>query len=301
MKFSYCFLIVFFAVNHLAGQEWSPIGAEWYYDITYASNNNIDFHRVYCDSVVKIKNRDCKRINIDFSACNIQFGGKLYTYKSQDTIFFYNQAFNEFEVLYNFNAKKSDSWKIKRKDNFSGSIDTVTVIVDSISAKVVNSKTLKVLVVRYKYNQIYSFSSISQIIESIGDLNFIINILPKYYPTCDFEFLRNLRCYNDPILGTYSTGLRDSCNYIFKASLSSIYLNQTKIYPNPTSDKLFIESDARIKKISIVDLLGIQHFVENPKAKQTVINTGSMPSGLYFIHIEDERENVTVHKLEIAH
>ena len=73
------------------------------------------------------------------------------------------------------------------------------------------------------------------------------------------------------------------------------------IYPNPTSEKLFIESDARIKKISIVDILGIQHYVEFPNAKHTLIHTTGLPNGLYFIHIEDERESMTVHKLEIAH
>ena len=85
------FIVILIFISSLTfGQKWSPIGAEWYYDITYAFSGDIDFHKVYCDSIVKFKGKDCNKINIDFGACNTHFSNKLYTYDLNDTVYFYN-------------------------------------------------------------------------------------------------------------------------------------------------------------------------------------------------------------------
>lgn len=33
-------------------QEWAPVGAKWHYDILYAFSGDVDYHEVYCDSIV---------------------------------------------------------------------------------------------------------------------------------------------------------------------------------------------------------------------------------------------------------
>ncbi len=272
------------------GQDWSPVGAEWYYDITYASMGDIEYHKVYCDSIINIKGKECKKINIDFVACNNHFNQKIYTYNNQDTIYFYNPDIDDFEVLYNFNSKQGDSWQIKTKDR-NNIIDTVVVSIDSIGTKDINGKKLKELFVSYKYNyklsinQVQSYQESSTILESLGDLNFIININDKYRGVCDINFIHSLRCYEDTVLGFYSSGLRDSCTYSYK--WTSINSNQTfnylYVYPNPTDGILLIHSEYKNKThYDLFDLNGF--FLKS--GDETKLNLFSISRWNLFIAID---------------
>jgi hypothetical protein len=244
-------LFLIFLCSNIFGQEWSPVGTKWYYDITYAWGRDIDYHEVYCDSSVNIKGIDCKRINIDYYACNNHFSEKLYTYESFDTIYFYNQDIDNFEILYNFNAIAGDSWQIRTKDH-EDKIDTVEIKVDSTGMININDKQLKKLYVTYKYNYKHSssdwietYQDRSTIIESLGDINFLININDKYRGVCDIDFIHSLRCYEDTVLGYYSTGYRDSCTYTYKwTSINNKSVsNILKVYPNPFNNVLTISND----------------------------------------------------------
>lgn len=73
-------------------------------------------------------------------------------------------------------------------------------------------------------------------------------------------------------------------------SFSSIRLIQLKdphainIYPNPTSDLVYIESAEPIKKVSVLDAIGQTiHFVD---PINSTVNLSSLPLGIYFIKIE---------------
>ena len=61
---TFIFFITLFIFSLKAlSQEWAPVGAEWYYDKTYAFSGNINYEYVYCDSIVSFHDIDCKRIN----------------------------------------------------------------------------------------------------------------------------------------------------------------------------------------------------------------------------------------------
>jgi len=221
-------LTIFLSISGLTfGQKWSPIGAAWYYDITYALSKDINYHKVYCDAIVNIKGVDCKRINIDYGACNNHFAQKLYTFDKNDTIYFYNADIDSFQLLYNFSAIKGDVWEINIK-NYDKSIDTVFVQVDSVGTVEINGYILKKLYVTYNYLSFYetgiTYQINSEIIQLFGDIRFLINIIDIQFGSCDMDFLHSLRCYEDNEFGFYNAEIRDSCDYRY--ILSSIKLNQ---------------------------------------------------------------------------
>jgi hypothetical protein len=287
------FLIVFISIT-LSGQEWAPVGAEWYYDKTEAFSGDITFQRIYCDSIVNFNGIDCKKINLDYCACNNYFCDKLYTYELNDTIFFYNQDLDTFEILYDFNALQGYSWEIHTKF-YESEIDTITVHVDSLDLVEINSVLLKRFYVTYSYGDNKMLNSDSHkensiIIECLGDLNYIINITNPLIVACDINFIHSLRCYEDPQLGLYSTGLRDSCNYVYYDS--SIDLKQDfddiKIYPNPVIDHLKLDNTNGIKlSYEIINTTGITLLT----GSGTDINLSAIQDGIYYLRLFTTQNN----------
>jgi hypothetical protein len=281
------FLLLIIIPFIIKGQEWAPIGAEWYYDITYAFSGNIDFHKVYCDSTINIKGVNCKRINIDYCACNNHFCDKLYTFQSSDTIFFYNPDIDTFQILYNFGAKTGESWPITYKD-IDNSIDTVIVHVDSIGTSLINSMSLRKLYVSNIYNteREFEYPEKSIIIEKIGDINLLINIHDLYYGLCDNDILSGLRCYQDPEFGLYSTGLRESCNFTYKWTATQVNIfSNTNLYPNPVTDFLIVPfAEHRKVEYQLFDSKGRMIKAGN----ETVIDMSYFESGLYYVRIVTE-------------
>jgi len=269
-------------------QEWSPLGAEWYYDVTHNFSGNIDYLKVYCDSSVNIKGIDCKRINIDYCACNNHFCQKLYTYDRNDTVFFYNPDIDTFQILYNFTALQGDSWIIITKD-YDESYDTIVVQVDSVKSTVINGKILKKLYVTYNYLNFHdplpdTLKEGSKIIETLGDLEFLINIFDRFYAMCDGAYIHLLRCYEDTILGFYSTGLRDSCTYeyVWTSIDNKQFSEPLKIYPNPTTGIITITSN-KVDNIhyEIYDARGLLF----EKGIETEIDLSDFKPGIYHLRI----------------
>ncbi|MCB8994123.1 MAG: T9SS type A sorting domain-containing protein [Bacteroidales bacterium] len=280
------------------GQEWSPIGAQWYYDITYAFAPTIDYHRVYCDSVVRIDNIECKKINIDYSACNNHFSNKLYTYDRNDTVFFYNPDIKAFEILYDFNSQQGDYWFISTR--YGEDIDTVKIQVDSVGAFEINDKILKRLFITYNYKNFmgsgYSYKESSSTLQVLGDMEFLINITDRRIALCDMDFISDLRCYSDSNLGSYTTGLRDSCNYRYTGNSvnSNQKLNDINVFPNPFKDKF---------QISTSSYEGIQFELFSSTGRmikagiETEIDMTLFPDGIYFLKLETGLNHFKTFKL----
>ena len=277
------------------GQDWSPIGAEWYYDITYAFSGNIDYHRIYCDSVISINGTDCKRIDIDYCACNNYFCDQLYTFAQNDTIFFYNPDVNSFQILYDFSAVLGDEWIINTKDD--DILQEIVVHIDSVSVMDINSFNLPVFYVTYSYFYDVGFgledgnTYNSTIIKNIGDLNFLINVISPWVGACDVDYLSNLRCYQDSQLGFYSNGYRDSCDYRYVwTSLREDQNASLKLYPNPVTDVLNIENDfSTNRSFYLYDVNGRLVI----RGNSTKIDLSYLQSGLYFLNIINNNSSET--------
>lgn len=99
---------------------------------------------------------------------------------------------------------------------YDNNLDTINVSIDSISPIVINGKSLKRLhVPYYLLTEEYPYSYNSIIIEKIGDIQYMFNYYPSASVACDGNYSAGLRCYQDSELGFYSTGIADSCDYIY--------------------------------------------------------------------------------------
>jgi hypothetical protein len=297
MKRKLAFLMVLLPLFSL-GQKWAPIGADWYFDITYAFMPNVDYHRVYCDSIVIINDIECRKINIDYCACNNHFCNKLYTYDRNDTVFFYNPDINAFEILYDFNSKKGDFWLISTR--YGNEIDSVKIQVDSVDVLEINSKKLKKLFISYYYKNFldsgYYYKESSTALQVLGDLKFLINISDKRIALCDVDFISNLRCYEDSNLGFYTTSFRDSCTYRYIENTidSKQILTEINIFPNPFKDKFQISKASGEKiQFELFTLTGCKIMSGN----ENEIDMSLFPAGIYLLKVETGNIYLKTYKL----
>jgi hypothetical protein len=110
--------------------------------------------------------------------------------------------------------------------------------------------------------------------------------------TCDANWADGLRCYEDTYIGFYSTGIADSCTYIF-VGLNEIEQRKEaiKVYPNPAKDKITIESQAPLYEnyITVFSANGIVLLEQSLTGRETTINISRFPSGIYFVRFSNEK------------
>lgn len=71
--------------------------------------------------------------------------------------------------------------------------------------------------------------------------------------------------------------------------------NKLSIYPNPTIDYLYVQSDLAIKEIQISDLTG--RTINNLNFQDNKINLTALQTGIYFVKISDVNGKITTKKI----
>lgn len=99
--------------------------------------------------------------------------------------------------------------------------------------------------------------------------------------------------------GCYAFNTTDNKVIIIKDSTLGLSEVETKnklsIYPNPTSDYLYIKSDIQINEIQILDLNG--RIINNIDFVDNRIYLGSIENGIYLAKIRDINGNTTTEKI----
>lgn len=291
--------ISFLLTLHSLTQDWAPIGANWHYSEEFSFWNEYDEDYIKFESVkdTLIEGKSCRKITKRHQiVCNDRPNIE-YMYSENGKVYFFDPNFNTFQMLYDFDAEQFDSWMILIDDILLRNADTLNIIVDSIDIIDVNGTELKQFYVTYQF--IYDYFNegnidtllySSRIIENIGDVFYMFNYTPAWAMTCDGNFSKGLRCYEDTILGLYETGLADSCDYrhYYTDDIEeTIKTNKlVKLFPNPTTGLINIQtigSDLTINSLIITNLFGASESVNYNHGQ---LNLNHLPNGIYFIRIE---------------
>ena len=296
MKTSVILLLTLFMINPCFCQEWGTIGTQWYYTERFAFSGDVDYLMFTSEKDTLFNGIPCKKLVKRHSLfCNDRPHDFEVMFSRNDTIFFYDPNFNQFQVLYDFNAQVGDSWIIKTKNNWNPpDTDTILIMVDSTGTITINGTVLKKWYVTYHcyFETAYNYSYTSVIVERIGDMNYLFNYFPQSAMTCDANWADGLRCYEDTYIGFYSTGIADSCTYIF-VGLNEIEQRKEaiKVYPNPAKDKITIESQAPLHEnyITVFSANGMVMLEQSLTECETTINISKFPSGIYFVRFSNEK------------
>lgn len=80
---------------------------------------------------------------------------------------------------------------------------------------------------------------------------------------------------------------------------NNIDVKKVKIYPNPTSEKLFISSDLNLIKFEIYDLSGKRFLAEELKKDKYMIDVSYFKLGIYILELADDKGKIQSQKFII--
>ncbi len=266
----------------LYSQQWCATGAEWYY--TYFNDfTTIGYWHIYLNGDTVIKNRTCNILEskITNSDYTVTIMPNIYTYLSNDTVYYYNNG--NFYILYRFDAIKGDSWQTRIPCEILGydisffSDSMITFTVDTVKPMIINDSIYDVIYL-HSSNESWYMPSYTK---KIGALIFM-------FPVWGWGWLdpvpfRELRCYHDTTM-SYSYNINYPCDTVMTSINDLEDINRITIYPNPSNDIVYIKSDYPIYDIKIYNFYGEMVFNRsNFSICDLKIDTKDFSKGFYSI------------------
>jgi len=223
LQYSILLLVYIGITNKIHSQQtdWAPVGATWYYNETFPFSGDIDFLKITSTGDTVIKNQNCKILESDGLVGYLTRPTIEYMYESEDIIYYFESELDTFLVLYDFGAEEGEDYMVMMKDWF-GEYDSSIVHIDSVGVIDINGSQRRlqyVTISNLDFAEFHAGPEIysSRIIEGIGDVDmFLFNFHP-YHDNVAFDgnVAQSLRCYQDSIVGLYSTGIVDSCDAVY--------------------------------------------------------------------------------------
>jgi hypothetical protein len=237
-KFLFILLLPMLFAQGVKGQgyEFAPIGATWYYSLADNSipypHTLLKYMKIVSTADTIIDSKTCRileefRTPIGNFDNNLYLSNRHYIYFENDKVYYYVLATESFDVLYDYSKIQQEYWLSYLWGN---SPDCDTVRVDAVSDTLINGHILKTISVSQNSCLAGFFFNDYPIIEVIGHLHYL-------FPQSDFPAEGPLRCYEDSVIGFYSTGVFPHCDYIGLA-MTHEFKEDSKIniFPNPFSE-----------------------------------------------------------------
>ena len=313
MKQLITFLTIVLCLVAKAQITFPAAGADWHFE---TRSNGFSGPYTYANTEVKyIKDTLFMGRTVKVLGANISYfltayvnSGHVFTYTSNDSVFFYNsQTLNQWQLLYSFNTPAGQSWQLQVQDK--NGIDTIHVRVDSVKNTLVNSVSLKTLFVTYTeinhFPNSISHSFPSVIYDRIGDTQYLFNYMSDWIPLCDgCTFIEGLLCYQDSTFALYQPDTAKSCSYTYTGIKQFTGNNeQVTVWPNPASNSLQVAvSNGQVTSIYIHDVLGNEVNAGHVElvATSAQIDVSNLTNGVYFVEVRT-REGTCTKKVIVQH
>ena len=293
--------LVLFNFSRLSAQYFAPVGAKWHYTETFAFTGDISYLMIESVKDTVFKGNNCRILESNHGLICTFNHLRNYVYDEDSIVYFYVPETDTFQILYNLKAQKDSSWVVVFTTEETTKPDTICVLVDSVEIATINGHYLKKLYVTYQSMNAgwEQFRYNGEIVDRIGDIGYLFNLNSLSGIMCDGNFSTGLRCYQDSVLGFYSTGIADSCTYTF--NWTGISENNSfpdmEISPNPGyglyNIKIKNESDYTV---TVYDLYGKLLLARRmrPDAKLDLTN---LPSGVYCIKACRDKKVLGIRKI----
>jgi hypothetical protein len=253
-------------------QEWFPVGASWYYNqVIFFEGDTYSYFQVTGETVIQGKN--CKVIN---GSCNCGDGVGTYLYQEGDKIFAFDFETDTFRLLYDFTLLPGDTIKYMGRSWIEAD---GYFVIDSITNFQAGSQNLRV---QHLTSLHAGYEWGSRIIERIGATGCL-------YPQVSFcdPSTGGLRCYEDDETGllNFQTPPRP-CNRSYIDVKEPPEAIAVKVYPNPATRSVHIQSEKSIERIILFNNLGIPvYHTSSIDDTDFEFNASLFPGGLYHFQI----------------
>lgn len=264
----------------LLAQDFGAVGTEWYYSDNAGGmgpvHSGYQHFRSVADTVILGKTAHKVEIEIYTPLGNTYNQPPIFVYGEADTAFIYSAQKGQFIPLYIFNALVGDTLTFEFPLPLGGSGSSYQIRIDAITMIQIDGVDLK----QFTVSPVGFPPAFERtIIERIGGKLWFFPIgvnIP--------EIPGPLRCYSDAQLDTNYFSF--ACNYSSTSSVnerSAIF--QVTIYPNPATDRVFIEGPETGFQIRIFDLQGRLVRSASATSARLELATDQLNSGMYTLEV----------------
>lgn len=279
-------LFIFSAMIIVHGQsvDFAPVGAKWWV-------NQIILEPIVADSfvIVEVTHEEMKagelcRVITNMNGCGLPNPAHVFT--RNDSVFFYSEVTDQFELLYDFTAVAGSSWTVK---GLLGITDHEVKVKD-VKEEVFLGNFLKIWYI--EDSQAWG----KWIFEKVGSGWYIGPTYSEDCPNPQGGFnAHGVRCYEDEDGLIKFTG-NTECDFF--DDIGSVDGQDQKVLfqlsPNPARDVIKIElsegaAQSSSYQIQLVSLVGqkLYHGSISPFANSHNIPLISIPPGFYVVIISD--------------
>lgn len=267
-------------------QDFASVGATWTYN-DHELIGNLNYPRtIFSIADTVVNGIPC---HIVIGDCQCGTSATNYLYEINRRVYVYNNATSDFRLIYNFNLNEGDSWTVLAQNTVG---DSITLRVDSVTFDTINGNIRKVQHISPSgvFGNVYVFPG--PIIEGIGSKSCL-------YPQAGFcdPPTDGLRCYQDSLIGFYSTHLAPTCDVIYADSGIGIRELENKIHvtlsPNPMHEACMLQIDDNGSALGVfrmTDLSGRVVREERMNGNKLVVHRNELEEGLYFYQILFEKQ-----------
>ncbi len=294
-------LLILFAALTLPSfsQSWAAPGATWYYDLSiYTFPGLLDgYERIQNIGDTVINSRQYNKLQIyrEWYNPSTQTNDSYYvpqlefTRSDSGVVYYYRDSADY--VLYDFNAQPGDTW-VLRNEFENSPCDTSSIIVDSISFRIINGDTLRAL-----RTSPLNWTGITfyypPLIEKIGGM---ANLFPYTMCITDIPQGNNLRCYSDSTGWTYQNPYwMFPCDDIMRVE-EPIQSNSFTIISDVQSHMLTL-TGTPIRVGTVIQIynangqLVLEKISESENSVQ--VNFAGVAGGIYFVTVTGEESRVS--------
>jgi len=277
-------ILILFQISIVSGQDFAPIGAEWYYSSSAGGAAPIAseyYHLVVVkDTIIHDYNlRKIEQTYFRYQGDSIKVAPYLI-YQSGDTIYLYNPDLNKLYRLFIFNATQGDTLTLDIPyDNFYLEDTTYRVVIDTIITEPYDEVELD----KYVLEQIDDFGWFSGFyLEKVGGYEWFLPLGKVIIPEADGP----IRCYHDSEIDINFTS--KDCDYRIINFIDNPLVNRFELFPNPTTNRIEINSDLNIDYIEVYNNTG--KFIL--RTTRLVINLEKFKKGVYLIKVHSDKYNI---------
>lgn len=277
-------------------QTFAPLGAEWHYN---GGGNFPAFSEYLHYKAVKdtlYKGENAKKIEIErfrYIGDSVQLD-PLFVFERNDSVFYYNDQYQRYLLLYDFTASAGDTlfFTIPDTNHIQNNDTLFRVTVDSVKNILVGGKSLKKIYTSPLDN--YSFHG--------GYTEYIGSELLMLPQTIWLILIHDgpIRCYEDSAI--FINFLSINCKYRIITSLeeNNQLSEDIEIHPNPVKEHVTI--DAHGYEIAGIELLNVNgQLVKKLSPSKDKFDFSDVPNGIYFIQSTTKDQKKFSQKLIVYH
>lgn len=265
----------------ITDSSYPVIGTEWYYEILN-DNGSVTYQYLECAADTTIDNKRAKVIIKSNTLYDKDLITKItheYVYSEGGMVYWWDKQSESFTTLYNFYANVGDEWTI------SVGNQSITMHVDAVDDTDYDGKNYRVLTVS-DADGIFN----GEIICGIGHTT---SFFPEKLLNSNKDYrVEGMRCYWIDGEQMLHFGEVD-CDEVYGEhhDVAENTMREFSVFPNPANGIVNIIGE--FEQIQLIDIYGKVIEID---VKNNQINVSNLPSGMYFIKIDDNLVKLIINR-----